>query len=73
MPGGECGRAVNAEETQAVGGERKTQRAASGAQRAWTIEGSWGSREVGEAFPPIFMVCFLVGKVGRQCFLRFTS
>lgn len=66
MPGGECGRAVNAEETQAVGGERKT-------QRAWTIQGSWGSREVGEALPPTFMVCFLVGKVGRQCFLRFTS
>ena len=31
--------------------------------------GSWGYRRTEMAFPPIFIVCFLVGKVGKLCFL----
>lgn len=32
-----------------------------------------GYRAAEVTFPPIFTVCFLVGKVGRLCFLRFIS
>lgn len=67
MPRGECGTGVNAEETQAVGGDTKTQGVASAAQRAWTTQGQLETQESGQG-SSAHLSGVLLGRQGGQIY-----